>query len=346
MSLAVALPCAAMSAVFYGASTAVQHTRAHAGAEREDAADLVRLLRDPRWLLSVGGDVVGLVLQVVALSTGPVVLVQPLLVLAVPVALPVGRLLGGKRPRPSDYLACTAIIAGLSLFLQRRRQPRTREAADGRNRSGERRSRSPAGLRALRRRPGPFTLDPRRRLRRRRRRMVRTGRCVAGRHIRGLASSRLAGPGCNIRVGASGRRGRGRCSSACPDTGLVPGRSPQCQLPSERSGRSDGVRDPWRHGAARAHAHLACGDDFLSSRAGSVGSGHRVAGTCLTCASGARAGRGNTARGPRRQWHLQRLGWADTGSGRGHGRIPPLPAAGVDGRSPSWRTAPEAALAA
>lgn len=117
MSLAVALPCAALSAVFYGASTAVQHTRANAGAERGDAADLVRLLRDPRWLLSVGGDVVGLVLQVVALSTGPVVLVQPLLVLAVPVALPVGRLLGGKRPRPSDYLACAAIIAGLSLFF-------------------------------------------------------------------------------------------------------------------------------------------------------------------------------------------------------------------------------------
>jgi len=117
MSLAVALPCAAMSAVFYGASTAVQHTRAHAGAERGDAADLLRLLRDPRWLLSVGGDVVGLVLQVVALSSGPVVLVQPLLVLAVPVALPVGRLLGGKRPRPSDYLACAAIIAGLSLFF-------------------------------------------------------------------------------------------------------------------------------------------------------------------------------------------------------------------------------------
>ncbi len=117
MSLAVALPCAALSAVFYGVSTAVQHARANAGAERENVTDLVRLLRDPRWLLSAGGDAVGLVLQVVALSTGPVVLVQPLLVLAVPVALPVGRLLGGRSPRRSDYLACTAIIAALSLFF-------------------------------------------------------------------------------------------------------------------------------------------------------------------------------------------------------------------------------------
>jgi len=33
-------------------------------------------------------------------------------------------------------------------------------------------------------------------------------------------------------AGTSGRRGRGRRSGAGPDTGLVPGRSAQCQLPA------------------------------------------------------------------------------------------------------------------
>ncbi|GAB3440112.1 hypothetical protein GCM10027517_14270 [Phycicoccus ginsengisoli] len=117
MSLAVALPCAVLSAVAYGTSTAVQHRAAHRGTGKADARGVVRLLRDPRWLASVGGDTVGLVLQVVALATGPVLVVQPLLVLAVPVALPVGRLLGGPAPGWRDYAACAGILAALAAFF-------------------------------------------------------------------------------------------------------------------------------------------------------------------------------------------------------------------------------------
>ncbi|TQJ51213.1 DMT family transporter [Phycicoccus sp. SLBN-51] len=117
MSLAVALPCAVMSAVAYGTATAVQHRAAHRGTGRADARGVLRLARDPRWLASVGGDTVGLVLQVVALATGPVLLVQPLLVLAVPVALPVGRLLGGPAPTWRDYAACVGILGALAVFF-------------------------------------------------------------------------------------------------------------------------------------------------------------------------------------------------------------------------------------
>jgi hypothetical protein len=117
MSLAVAVPAAVLSAVAYGVSTAVQHRAAHRSAGHADARGLVRLLRDPRWLASVGGDGLGLVLQVLALATGPVVLIQPLLVLAVPVSLPVGRLLGGPRPDGRDYAACGAILAALATFF-------------------------------------------------------------------------------------------------------------------------------------------------------------------------------------------------------------------------------------
>jgi drug/metabolite transporter (DMT)-like permease len=117
MSLSVAVPYALLSAVAYGTATAVQHTAAHTGAGRADARGLLRLLRNPRWLLSVCGDGLGLVFQIAALAAGPVVVVQPLLVLAVPVALPVGSLLGGRRPRWGDYLACAAIIGGLGAFF-------------------------------------------------------------------------------------------------------------------------------------------------------------------------------------------------------------------------------------
>ena len=117
MSLLVAIPCGVAAAIAYGAATAVQHQAAHTGTGEADARRLLRLVRDPRWLLSIGGDVLGLVFQVIALATGPVVLIQPLLVLTLPVSLVVGYLLGGPSPRRGDYLACLSIIGGLSVFF-------------------------------------------------------------------------------------------------------------------------------------------------------------------------------------------------------------------------------------
>ena len=117
MSLAVAIPCGIAAAAAYGTATAVQHSAAHTGTGEADAVGLLRLLVSPRWWLSVGGDGVGLLLQVIALATGPVVLIQPLLVLALPVSLFVGFLIGGPRPRGADYGACVSIIAGIGVFF-------------------------------------------------------------------------------------------------------------------------------------------------------------------------------------------------------------------------------------
>ena len=117
MSLLVAVPCGLLAAVAYGAATAVQHSAAYTGTGSADAIGLLRLLRDPRWLVSIGGDAVGLIFQVVALSTGPVVLIQPLLVLALPVSLFVGAMIGGPRPQRGDYLACLGILGGLGAFF-------------------------------------------------------------------------------------------------------------------------------------------------------------------------------------------------------------------------------------
>jgi hypothetical protein len=117
MSLLVAVPCGVAASIAYGAATAVQHSAAHTGTGAADAVGLLRLLRDPRWLLSIGGDTIGLALQIVALSTGPVVLIQPLLVLALPVSLLTGWAIGGPKPRRGDYLACLGILGGLAVFF-------------------------------------------------------------------------------------------------------------------------------------------------------------------------------------------------------------------------------------
>jgi hypothetical protein len=122
MSLLVAVPCGIGAAIAYGASTAVEHSAAHSGTAANptgpaDPRGLIALLHSPRWILGMAGDTVGLVLQVIALATGPVVLIQPLLVLALPISLPIGWSLGGRRPTRADYGFCALIIAGLGGFF-------------------------------------------------------------------------------------------------------------------------------------------------------------------------------------------------------------------------------------
>ena len=117
MSLEVAVPLGVGSAIVYGISIVVQHGAAHTGTGEEDAHGLLRLLRDPRWLLAIGGDFVGFILQIGALSTGPVVIIQPLVVLMLPVALITGSLMGGPRPGRPEYFSMVAVLGGLTGFI-------------------------------------------------------------------------------------------------------------------------------------------------------------------------------------------------------------------------------------
>ena len=116
MNLALALPLGVASAVAYGVAAAVQHD-AVGQQDGEAAPSLRELLRDSRWWASIGGDSLGLVLQLAALAFGPVVLVQPLFVLCLPVALPIRAIFGGPPPRSGDYLAALALAVGLGGFF-------------------------------------------------------------------------------------------------------------------------------------------------------------------------------------------------------------------------------------
>lgn len=111
----VALAAALASAVAYGVGTAGQHASAFCG--EVSGRGLAELLRDRRWLLSSIGDLAGVLLQLVALGYGPVVLVQPVLVLSLPVAVLVGSWFGLPRPRRVDLVRCGLLVAGLGLFF-------------------------------------------------------------------------------------------------------------------------------------------------------------------------------------------------------------------------------------
>jgi hypothetical protein len=110
------------SALAYGAGTAGQHAAAYTG--EVDAGRLADLLRNPRWLLATVGDLLGAGLQIVALSNGAVVLVQPLLVLSLPVAVVLRSWFGAPPPTRRDLGNCLLLIAALSLFFVLLGEPR------------------------------------------------------------------------------------------------------------------------------------------------------------------------------------------------------------------------------
>lgn len=104
------------SAVVYGISVVVQHRVVH-NTREPGLRGVVQIIKSPIWLMAVGGDGCGFILQVAALSLGPVVILQPLGVLMLPVALITGYSMGGPRPKLLEYGACALLAASLSGFL-------------------------------------------------------------------------------------------------------------------------------------------------------------------------------------------------------------------------------------
>jgi drug/metabolite transporter (DMT)-like permease len=114
----VAVLCALGAALFYAtASVLQQHSAAAEPAEHSMRIGLLtRLLRNPVWLIGIGADVAGFVLQFIALSSGPLVLVQPLLVVGLLFALPIGAKVNGTRMGRAHWLAAVAVCTGLAVF--------------------------------------------------------------------------------------------------------------------------------------------------------------------------------------------------------------------------------------
>src|SRR3954447_24397456 len=105
------------------ASFAVANVAQMWAARRTEAPEglsatlLIRLLRDPIWLLGLVASVAGFGMQAVALYLAPVVFVQPLIVTELLFALPLAAAVGGTRLGRREWTGALLVAAGISLFV-------------------------------------------------------------------------------------------------------------------------------------------------------------------------------------------------------------------------------------
>ena len=107
-----------LSAAVFGTSVAIQH---HEAKEIDPALSLrpgllASLARRPLWLVGLVGDIGGFALQTVALTFGSLVVVQPMLTLALVVALAVGAWLSRRRLAGWEWRAVAGVVLGVVVF--------------------------------------------------------------------------------------------------------------------------------------------------------------------------------------------------------------------------------------
>lgn len=112
-ALALAVLFAIASAAAYAAGAVVQE-RLAADAERHSVLALLRL---GRWWFAVGLNAAGGALHVAALAYGPLSLVQPLGLLTLVLALPMGAALAAKRVASEHWRGAGLTLVGLMVLL-------------------------------------------------------------------------------------------------------------------------------------------------------------------------------------------------------------------------------------
>ncbi|MDF5752757.1 DMT family transporter [Spongiactinospora sp. TRM90649] len=105
----VAAGVALLGALFFALGAALQQLEAVRTAE----VGLLRLARRPRWLLGGLSITTGGALHIVALTLGPLTVVQPMGVASLLFALPISAALIGRRPARAELTAAATVSAGL-----------------------------------------------------------------------------------------------------------------------------------------------------------------------------------------------------------------------------------------
>jgi drug/metabolite transporter (DMT)-like permease len=109
---------ALISALMFALGTVLQQK---AGMDAPVSANtsglLVRMAARPVWLAGIAFDIVGFVAQAAALNVGQLAVVQPLLVLSVVFALPLGARLNDQRLGRREVAAAALVVAALAAFL-------------------------------------------------------------------------------------------------------------------------------------------------------------------------------------------------------------------------------------
>lgn len=110
---------ALLSALTFAVSTSVQH-HAAAGAPASARGPLglvAYLLRRPAWLVGQVLAVVGFAMHAAALHSGPIALVQPIVISGIVFAVPVRSAISRRLPSRHEVQAVTLTAVGLAVFL-------------------------------------------------------------------------------------------------------------------------------------------------------------------------------------------------------------------------------------
>jgi hypothetical protein len=115
---ALAAPLALLAAFFFAVATVCEQKGAMEEPESEALrlGFLVRLVRKPVWLAGLGADALGYATQAAALGVGRLVSVQPLLVVSVVFALPLGAKITRQHIGRREIVGAAAVVAGLVVF--------------------------------------------------------------------------------------------------------------------------------------------------------------------------------------------------------------------------------------
>ncbi|MEV0969563.1 DMT family transporter [Microtetraspora glauca] len=107
--IVLAAAVALLGSLFFALGAALQQFE----AARAGESRLRFLLRRPRWLLGGVSVLTGGALHIVALSLGPLTVVQPMGVASLLFALPIAAALHGRRPARAELVAASVVAAGL-----------------------------------------------------------------------------------------------------------------------------------------------------------------------------------------------------------------------------------------
>ena len=109
---AIAVLAAICSAACFAASSALQHK-----AVNNSGQSLFKSIVRPAWLLGLALDGFGLGFQILALSKGPLILVQPTMLVGLVITLPFSSWLLKRRPQRSDITKAVVVSVSLGLFV-------------------------------------------------------------------------------------------------------------------------------------------------------------------------------------------------------------------------------------
>ena len=109
MTIAIAVLLCVVSAVAYAGAAVLQ--------ERVAQRRMLELIRTPVWWLTIGLNGVGGLLHVIALRYGPLALVQPLGVLTLALAVPMGAVVAVRRVSRAERRGIVLTIGGLTAIL-------------------------------------------------------------------------------------------------------------------------------------------------------------------------------------------------------------------------------------